>query len=344
MRKGCFASPEPSGRRAWCMRMIDGQGRYIDYARISITDRCNLRCIYCMPESGVVSVPHAQVLSYDEILRVCRVLAALGISKVKLTGGEPLARVGCAELLAEIKKVPGIRKVTLTTNGILLKEQMHALAEAGLDAVNISLDTLNRARFAQITRRDELSSVLMGIEEALRYPHIPVKINCVPLSEHEEDYLDLALLAKERPLHIRFIEMMPIGLGKSFSFQNEAALRRILEQAYGPLTPCNETLGNGPCRYYELAGFQGKIGFISALTHKFCESCNRVRLTAEGYLKTCLQYQAGTDLRAPLRNGCDDETLSQIVAKTILQKPACHHFHESDTASDELRGMSQIGG
>lgn len=324
--------------------MIDKQGRTIDYVRISLTDRCNLRCVYCMSEDGGEYIPQAQILSFNEILRICRCLAELGIKKVKLTGGEPLVREGCAGLLAEIKKIPGIEKVTLTTNGILLKDHMKELAEAGLDAVNISLDTLNPEEFIKIARRDKLSEVLEGIREALKYPEIPVKINSVPVSTEPKEFVALASLAKEYPVHVRFIEMMPIGYGKQFPFQDEESIKAILEEAYGPMTACVQRYGNGPCHYYSVDGFKGKIGFISAITHKFCDQCNRVRLTSEGYLKACLQFQIGVDLRELMRNGCDDEELKQAIKKVIENKPLCHNFREEQTTEDENRSMSQIGG
>lgn len=324
--------------------MIDRHGRTIDYVRISLTDRCNLRCVYCMPEDGVEYVPHGKILTFEEILRICRSLAGLGIKKVKLTGGEPLVRKGCAGLLAEIKKIPGIEEVTLTTNGILLKEQMRELKDAGLDAINISLDTLNPKTFAEITRRDRLSEVLDGIREALRYPQIPVKINSVPVSTDPEEFVSLASLAKNAPVHVRFIEMMPIGYGKQFPFRDEHEIKAILEKAYGPMTACEESYGNGPCHYYSVEGFQGRIGFISAITHKFCDTCNRVRLTSEGYLKACLQFQVGTDLRELMRNGCEDREIEQAIREVIDRKPLCHNFLEEKTGEDENRSMSQIGG
>ena len=324
--------------------MKDSHGRTIDYVRISLTDRCNLRCIYCMPESGVSQISHQQILTYDEILRICRCLASLGIKKVKLTGGEPLVRRDCAVLLGQLKRIPGIEKVTLTTNGVLLKENMAALAQAGLDAVNISLDTVDAELFEKITRRDSLDKVLEGLGEALRFPQIPVKINSVPVLGDKENLVRTARIAQQYPVHVRFIEMMPIGYGKQFDLWGEDDVRRILEETYGPMTPCRESYGNGPCHYFSIKGFQGKIGFISAMTHKFCYQCNRVRLTAEGYLKACLQFQTGADLRERMRGGCSDEELTQVIEKVIWDKPVSHNFNEMKTTLDEQRMMSQIGG
>ena len=326
--------------------MIDRMGRKIDYLRISVTDRCNLRCIYCMPEDGVKLVDRSMLLREEEILRIVRVMAELGISKIKLTGGEPLLYCRLPELAGEIKKIPGIRKVTITTNGTLLKEQMERLAAAGVDGINISLDTLDREGFRHITRRDFLERSLEGIREALRYPEISVKINCVPLGTEKQDVCALAELARENPVHVRFIEMMPIGCGSEFSGMTEDRLKELLEDRFGRLIPYEgETLGNGPCRYFEIEGFQGKIGFISAVSHKFCQECNRIRLTSQGYLKTCLQYTAGRDLREIIRNGGTDDELKDVIRAALNEKPDGHHFLEKAGNDDtEKLCMSQIGG
>lgn len=324
--------------------MLDQYGRTIDYMRISLTDRCNLRCIYCMPEEGICQIPRAEILSQDEILRVCRLAGDLGISRIKLTGGEPLVRKICVPLVKELKALPGIRQVTLTTNGILLKELLPGLEEAGLDAVNISLDTLDRETFQKITRRDELAQVIEGLKAALSHPRLKVKVNCVPTFQREQELLQVAELAKENPLHVRFIEMMPIGLGKEFLARDEETVKRILEKAYGSMTPAKEILGNGPCHYYTLGNFKGRIGFISALSHKFCSQCNRVRLTSTGYLKGCLQFENGADLKALLRSGASDELLKETMRRAIYEKPAGHNFQEKKNGTEESHIMSQIGG
>lgn len=324
--------------------MKDRFGREIDYLRISITDRCNLRCVYCMPENGIAQIPHKEILTYDEITRICRCMTGLGVHKIKLTGGEPLTRKECATLVAMLKNLNGIEKVTLTTNGILLGEQMTGLAAAGIDDINISLDTLDAASFAKVTRRENLNQVLEGIEAVLQYPQIGLKINCVPVLEDPENLVSVAGLAKRYPLHVRFIEMMPIGYGREFQFRGEEEICQILERAYGIMTPVTERYGNGPCHYYKIEGFQGKIGFISAMTHKFCDQCNRVRMTAEGFLKACLQYQTGTDLKGLMRSGCTDEELTEAIRKVIWEKPVSHHFTSKEVDEDEARLMSQIGG
>ena len=269
--------------------MIDRCGRNIDYLRISVTDRCNLRCIYCMPEEGIRLTEREKILQEPEIIRVCKVMAELGITKIKLTGGEPLVRPRIPGLIRQIKEISGIEKVTLTTNGILLKDQMQDLADAGLDSLNISLDTLDEECFCKITRRNLLEETLEGIREAMKYPEVQLKINCVPLGLEEQDLCGIAEFARKNPVHVRFIEMMPIGYGSSFTGMSQEKIMLLLEQKFGKMIPYNgKTLGNGPCTYYTVDGFEGKIGFISAISHKFCSQCNRIRLTSQGYLKTCL--------------------------------------------------------
>ncbi|MGO4945254.1 GTP 3',8-cyclase MoaA [Blautia sp. Sow4_E7] len=324
--------------------MLDRYGRNINYLRISLTDRCNLRCVYCMPEEGIHQIPRTEILDTDEIVRVCRAASELGISKIKLTGGEPLVRRICIPLVKELKALPGISQVTLTTNGILLAEQLPELMEAGLDAVNISLDTLAAETFERITRRSALPQVLQGLEKALSYPSLKVKVNCVPTFQPEADLIQIAELARENLLHVRFIEMMPIGLGKEFTARGEEQIKVVLERAYGSMTPTGERLGNGPCHYYTLENFQGRIGFISALSHKFCDSCNRVRLTSTGFLKGCLQFENGADLKALIRGGCSDETLKAAIEKVIYEKPAGHNFQEEKKGNEESHIMAQIGG
>ncbi len=324
--------------------MIDKYGRNIDYIRISLTDRCNLRCVYCMPEEGVQSLQHSDILTFDEITRICTVMAAQGLKKIKLTGGEPLVRRNCVGLIALLKQIPGIEQVTLTTNGILLKEQLASLIEAGLDAVNISLDTLDPVRFCELTRRDELQKVLDGIEKAVRYPQLTTKLNCVPMLKNQQDIFDVAEMARKYPLHVRYIEMMPVGQGKDYSSWDEATILAMLEERYGKSSSYEKVLGNGPGHYYTFAGFQGKIGFISAISHKFCEQCNRIRLTADGFLKACLQYQIGEDLKSVIRNGCTDEELLQVINQVLERKPIGHHFLEQEMNNDEARIMAQIGG
>ena len=326
--------------------MIDRWDRKIDYIRISVTDRCNLRCIYCMPEEGVPSLPHEEILTYDEILRLCRCFLKIGINKVKITGGEPLVRKDIASLVGQMKTQVGMKNVTLTTNGLLLGKYLPDLVAAGLDGVNISLDTLNPSKYEKITRKDALNEVLSAIQDALNYQNLKVKINCVPvLDTDKEDIIKIAGLAKNSRLGVRFIEMMPIGLGKNYSYYSEEDIIAILKEAYGPLEPVDTVLGNGPAHYYSVSGFEGRIGFISAISHKFCNECNRVRLTSDGYLKTCLQYEHGTDLKAVLRGSKEDSFLQQMIEQTIYEKPVSHNFKgDNPHGTYELDGMSKIGG
>ncbi|MCL1791025.1 MAG: GTP 3',8-cyclase MoaA [Peptococcaceae bacterium] len=324
--------------------MIDNYGREIDYARISITDRCNLRCVYCMPESGIDKVSCGDILSYEQIVRVCRNLARQGIRKLKITGGEPLVRKDVPSLIASLKSVEGIEHVSLTTNGMNLATMAQALAEAGLDSINISLDTLNPERYRALTRRGSVHSVVLGIAGAVAAGIETVKVNCVPIAGvNEKDLVGLAGLARSQNIHIRFIEMMPIGLGKQFPRVEPETVRGILEDAYGTMTPYRGKLGNGPAKYYALPGFRGKIGFISAISECFCETCNRVRLTADGMLKTCLHLDEGICLLSALSQD-DDILLEQQISQAIREKPAQHDFAAETTLGTEQRIMSQIGG
>lgn len=324
--------------------MIDGYARTIDYVRISVTDRCNLRCLYCMPKEGVASVPHEAILTYDEIVRLTRILAELGVKKVKLTGGEPLVRKGIAELVRLMKELPGIEQVTLTTNGVCLADQMDALVQAGIDGINVSLDTLDPQEFQRLTGTDRLEEVMEGLQAALSYPQIPLKINCVSMEENRSGLWKMADLARQFPLHVRYIEMMPIGLGRQFSCCREEVLLQELEAHYGNSVPSMEKLGNGPGHYYSFAGFRGKVGFISAVSHKFCTSCNRIRLTSQGCLKTCLQYDMGADLRTLLRTGASDLEIRACILQAVQEKPQGHCFTEPQTAHTDTRIMAQIGG
>jgi len=309
-----------------------------------------------MPREGVEFIPHENILTYEEITRLCRCFASLGVSKVKLTGGEPLVRKDLSHLVKEIKSIEGINNVTLTTNGILLADQIEGLVQAGINAVNVSLDTLDPEQYEKLTGFSKLNQVLEGIEETLKY-NIALKINCVPIrGDHKEDnILSMVSLAKENKLHVRFIEMMPIGLGKDLEGFTEEDIIKILEKEYGILTPYQAPLGNGPCHYYSLENFKGKIGFISAVSPQFCSSCNRVRLTSEGYLKNCLQFASGRDLKTLMRQGIRDEELIQVIHETIMRKPKEHQFKQSDPSNAdqekelskeelESRRMSQIGG
>ena len=329
--------------------MIDQFERKIEYVRISLTDRCNMRCRYCMPETGVEKLRHEDILTFAEILRIVRAMAALGVRKVRLTGGEPLVRRGIVELVQAIHEVPGIERVVMTTNGVLLSELAAPLLAAGLDGVNISLDTLRPEVFAGITRRPMLDQVREGIQALQAQGLQDIKFNCVPIeSVNEADIPALAGLAREQAVKVRFIELMPIGCAYEVGYHGVAmaAVRQQLEQAYGPLRQVSSPAGTlaGPAVYYRLPGFAGQVGFIDAMEHKFCTSCNRVRLTAEGFLKLCLNAKTGLDLRALLRSGITDENLQLAVRQAIYHKPAEHRFEDKNNDARDGRAMYQVGG
>ena len=322
--------------------MFDRYQREIHYLRLSVTDLCNLRCRYCMPD-GVEKLEREAVLTYEEFLRLAALFAQCGIDTVRVTGGEPLVRKNVAQLVAGLKAIPGIRTVTMTTNGILLAQQLPALLAAGLDSVNISLDTLRPEVFRQITARDEFAAVQAGLQAALE-SGIPVKLNCVPQAGVNEGELeDLAALAENRPLQVRFIEMMPIGYGAAMPCISGPELRQRFARRGPELQPLAEADGgDGPAVSYTVPGWQGSIGFIAAVHGKFCASCNRVRLTSQGFLRPCLASEAGCDLRALLRSGADDTQLLAAIRETIWAKPREHHFEDSSMPA--TRGMYRIGG
>lgn len=345
--------------------MKDQYGRTIDYMRISITDRCNLRCRYCMPD-GVELVSMGDILTYEEIECICRAAALEGIRKLKITGGEPLVRKGCVGLAERLKAIKGIEQVTLTTNGVLLGEYAKQFADVGLDGVNISLDSLDAERYRWITGRDERDRVLQGIETALK-AGLKIKINSVLQKDvNETEWEALIELAKEKPVDVRFIEMMPIGYGKDFCpVYNEEILQRIQEK-YPQIEPDETVHGNGPAQYYKISGFRGSVGFISAIHGKFCGKCNRIRLTSQGELKPCLCYGESYDLREALRTGSTEEgkhlgeqyralsenkqeyqekleQIQKILQKAVLQKPKQHCFEQMQNITENKR-MVQIGG
>ena len=327
--------------------MIDSFGRTIDYVRLSVTDRCNLRCLYCMPECGVEQLEHAQVMRFEEMLRLCRILSGLGVSKFKVSGGEPLVRRGVNDFIADLKSLPGVEQVTLTTNGVLLRQNLEQLKQAGIDGINISLDTLNEFTFRELTRNGDIDTVLEGLQAALAARICPIKINALLLKGKNDGELEaLAAMARDMDVSVRFIELMPIGLGTVYEpVSGEEVLRR-LTAAYGKPEEYDRPLGNGPARYYAFPGFKGKIGLINAISHAFCSSCNRVRLTADGWLKLCLQYDIGVDLLTPLRQGASDREIEQLVRQAIAQKPEKHVFDRERGQIDnrEIKNMNSIGG
>ena len=280
--------------------LFDSFGRRINYLRISVTDRCNLHCIYCMPPEGIPLIPHSEILSYEEISTVARVAARLGVNKVRLTGGEPLVRANLPKLIEMLSQIGGIDEVSLTTNGTLLKKYAFELKQAGLKRVNISLDTLKADRFQYITRLGKLKDVLEGIEAARDAGFNPIKINTLVMRGiNDDEVLDFANMTYKECWHVRFIELMPFASVADFVPLDEIR-QRIM--SLGSLEPCLPITGNGPARYYRLSGAKGTIGFISPITEPFCSSCNRMRLTSNGQLCPCLLSDDGIDLKGPLRS------------------------------------------
>lgn len=330
-----------SRQRVEAVPVKDSLGREIDYMRISITDRCNLRCRYCMPE-GIPWISMEQLLTYEEIVTVAEEASKLGIRKIKITGGEPLVRKGCPTLVGLLKKVPGIEKVTLTTNGILLPDYVEELKENGLDAVNVSLDSLNPKGFLEITGREGLDKVLKGIDVALAF-QIPLKINVVlQKGQNEDEWKSLAELAKSNRLDVRFIEMMPIGYGREFEPVNNEELLCRFKKEYGAVLEDRQIHGNGPAIYYHIPGFEGSIGFISAIHGKFCRDCNRIRITSTGSIKGCLCFGEEISVRDAVRMG-DREKVRELLALAIREKPAAHQFDNVEKVT-EKRKMAFIGG
>lgn len=323
--------------------MLDQYGRRINYLRISVTDRCNLRCRYCMPE-GVQDVGMKNILTFEEIWEIVKTGVSLGITHIRITGGEPLVRKGCADLILGIRKIPGVETIMMTTNGVLLGNYAKQLKEAGVDGVNISLDTLDPEEFCQITGKREFPAVLAGIRAA-KDVGLPVKLNAV--NRKELDPVPLVRYAQNENLPLRFIEMMPVGYGKQYVGRSNEELREMLEKTFGTAEKLVDSeelsrMGSGPAVYYRFSDLKVPVGFISAIHGKFCDTCNRVRLTAEGYLKLCLCYDQGVDLRHVLREE-EKENLRTVMEEAIFRKPAAHCF-ERPSEMTETHEMVKIGG
>ena len=318
--------------------LYDSYGRNHDYLRVSITDRCNLRCIYCMPPEGIELKYHEEMLTYEEIIRIISLMSSLGVQNIKITGGEPLLRRGIPSFLKKIKSINGIEKITLTTNGLLLGEYINDI-EA--DGINISLNTLDKERYKKITgnKDTEPQNILNYIDQLIKKQTI-VKINCVPIKTvNEEDIIPLTAFAKEKNIIVRFIELMPIGCASNLQAISGKETAAQIENTFGALTKINNISGSGPAVYYSLTGFMGKIGFINAVTHNFCETCNRLRLTSDGLLKLCLSSDLTLDLRKPLREGASDKYLTKIIQEFVQKKPKLNSFPAHHPAC-----MSKIGG
>lgn len=321
----------------------DPFGRNVDYLRLSVTDRCDLRCVYCMPPEGIPLKPASEILSYGELVRTVRVAAALGIRKVRITGGEPLVRRDIVPFVGRVAGVRGVLDLAMTTNGTALPEMAVPLRKAGLCRVNVSLDTIRRDRYAEITRRDALPRVLSGIEAAVRAGLSPVKINVVLLHgllPAEVD--DFLALSREMPVEVRFIERMPIGCLPSGAFVSAEGVReRILS-----LPGAREAGNGGPSAAvtYDVPGFAGKAGIISPVSRKFCERCNRLRVTADGRLRGCLFARETLDLRAVLRSGRGDEAVADLLRAAVRAKPEGHDLCDPGDAPSGAEPMSRVGG
>lgn len=344
-----------------CMK--DNFGREIDYIRISVTDRCNLRCRYCMPPEGIFTIPMPEILTYEEIAGVCRAAVDLGIKKVRLTGGEPLVRQNLPDLVSMIRRIPGIESISMTTNGILLKEHLAELTKGGLDGVNISLDTLNPEVFRYITGYDRLEAVMEGLYAALE-AGLRVKVNAVLLPREfylseENNWMSMLSLAEKLPVDLRFIELMPIGEGRQLygpdkdirrpgrggsgvGYADGEEILNVLQQRYPDLCEDGTVHGNGPAVYYRIPGFAGSIGLIRAMHGRFCQSCNRIRVSSTGKVKPCLCYAEGYDIRQALRHGTERE-VKEVLERSVLAKPSGHCFEDPQHVSEEQR-MVSIGG
>ncbi len=324
----------------------DNFGRIIDYLRLSITDRCNLRCRYCMPESGVASLPHHDVLSYEELLRITRIAVALGVRKVRITGGEPLVRRGLVGFIRQLRALDPDLELALTTNGILLANMAEELKDAGLNRLNVSLDSLNAERFREISRRDGLADVLAGLQRAATVGFTPLKINMVPIRGVNDDEIEtFAELARNNPWEIRFIEYMPISEGLDYSASQRVGAEEIIVrlQRLGTIEAVSSAVTAGPANCYRIAGFSGQIGIIPAVSQHFCGECNRLRLTADGRLRPCLFSTEEIDLRRPLRAGADDAELRDLLLQASGSKPLGHRIGSEDFAPASRR-MHGIGG
>jgi cyclic pyranopterin phosphate synthase len=326
--------------------LADTFNRRISYLRISVTDRCNLRCVYCMPEAGLPWISKADILSYEEIARVVRSAAGIGVSSIRLTGGEPLIRRDLDRLVGLLAEIPGIDDIALSTNGLLLADQVEALRAAGLRRANISLDTLREDRFFAIARRPGLDRVLAGIEAAFAAGLAPIKLNCVVMRGQNDDEIpEFAALSRRWPVAVRFIEVMPVEENVGIQADAYVSAAEILDRVrtIGDLQPVAGPPGNGPARYYAFPGAAGTVGVISPLSHDYCDTCNRVRLSADGRLKLCLFGDHHIDFRTPLRDGADDDVLQSLFRGAMYVKPERHHLDVGQTAS-ALRALSEIGG
>lgn len=326
--------------------LADQFDRPITYLRISVTDKCNLRCVYCMPEQGLPWLPKSEILTYEEIAQLVRAAASVGVRSIRLSGGEPLIRKNLWHLVEEIACTPGIDDIALSTNGLLLEDQLDDLLRAGLRRINVSLDTLQEQRFVEMARRPGLDRVLSSIDAAIARGLAPVKINCVVMRGRNDDEIAaFAQWTKERAVYVRFIELMPVQENLDVQRDAYVSADEILERvrSAGDLEAVPGPGGNGPARYFAFPGAPGAVGVISPLSHDYCERCNRVRLSADGRLRLCLFGDQAIDLRTPLRSGAGQAEIAGILRSAMLIKPERHHLKLGQAAS-RMRAFSEIGG
>ncbi len=326
--------------------LVDSFGREIKSLRVSVTDKCNFRCTYCMPVEGLQWLPKDEVLTFEEIHRLVRILAAMGVSEIRLTGGEPLVRRDVPALVELLAETPGVEDLSLTTNGVLLDRLAAPLVAAGLRRINVSLDSLSHVRFAEITRRDALDAVLRGLEEAERYPELrPIKVNCVAVKGFTEAEVPaLAALARRKPYVVRFIEFMPLDADEAWNEDKVltgAEIRALVEEHW-PLVEV-PAKPSSTARRFRFADGAGELGFVSPVSEPFCSTCDRIRLTADGRLRTCLFSRAEWDLKSPLREGADDAEVAALVRRAVQRKELKHRINEAGFVRAS-RSMSQIGG
>lgn len=323
--------------------MKDKFGRKIDYLRLSVTDNCNLRCIYCMEENTTDFLKVQSKLTDDEILKIVEASASLGVKKIRITGGEPLVRPGIVELIGKIKNIEGIEEIYLTTNATLLHDKVEILAKNGLNGVNISLDSLNKERFNSITRLGGFEKVMDSIDECIKYK-LKVKLNTVIVNDiNADEILDFVKLTVKKSIDVRFIELMPIGAGKVYKGMSNEEVLDVIKNNYTNLEEVGSTKNGGPAKYIRVNKAIGKVGFISAMSNCFCEDCNRIRVTPEGFLKQCLHFDYGVSLRDLIRNGITQEKLKEVIKENIYNKPEKHLFNQNSD-HEEIRFMNKIGG
>jgi len=325
--------------------LIDRFNRRINYLRISITDRCNLRCIYCVPPFGERKLRHKDILRYEELLRIARIAIKLGVTKIRLTGGEPLVRKGVQEFIPMLAALEGLEDVSITTNGVFLKENLEMLKAAGIKRLNISIDSLDGEKFKRITGFDYFNKVWEGIETARDMGFYPIKLNVVLMKGiNDDEVLDFGRLALEHPYHLRFIECMPVGLAEnSLAFIPNAEIEKTLIDTFGPLIPVSPGAHDGPARRFRFEDGKGEIGLISAISHSFCQECNRLRLMANGILLPCLLSNTEVDIRDSLRRGCLDGELIEVFKKAVSLKPECHPL-SLENHQRVHRKMCSVGG